>query len=71
MNDDTKTGRQLINTLIRWQVSGGVWRVSNRNPAMITVALLRCDAGEVVDQISSGDPEWVMYLQDRGSSDPD
>ena len=45
MNDDTRTGSQLISTLVRSQESGGVWRVSDRNPAMITVALLRCDAG--------------------------
>ncbi len=38
---------------------------------MITVALLRCDAGEVVDQVSSGAPEWLNYLRDRDCSDPD
>jgi len=70
VNDDTRTGTQLISTLVRWQESGGVWRVRDRNPARITVALLRCDAGEVVDQISSGVPEWLNYLRDRDCSDP-
>lgn len=60
---------QLISTLVRWHESGGVWRVSARNPAQITVALLRCDAGEVVDQISSGDPAWLNYLRERDGSD--
>lgn len=70
MNDDIRTGTQLISTLVRWQESGGVWRVRDRNPAMITVALLRRDAGEVVDQVSNGDPEWLNYLRDRDCSDP-
>jgi len=70
VKDDTRTGAQLIGTLVRWQESGGVWRVRDRNPAMITVALLRCDAGEVVDQVSSGKPEWLDYLRDRDFSDP-
>ena len=71
MSDDPRTGKVLIRTLIRWQVSGGVWRVRDRHSSMITVALLRCDAGEEVDRITSGHPEWLMYLQDRDSSDHD
>lgn len=68
MNDDPRTGSTLISTLARWQDLGGVWRVSHRTPSRITVELLRCDAGEVVDQIGSGDPEWLAHLHDRDSS---
>lgn len=62
MNDDTRTGSQLISTLVRSQESGGVWRVSDRNPAIITVALLRCDAGRSTPPIrlsAAEDWDWI------------
>lgn len=66
---ETRTGRELIDALTRWADSGGVWRVQARGSATVTVVLLRCDAGEVVDRISSEDPEWREYLHDRHSSE--
>jgi hypothetical protein len=69
VSDDSGAGPELVSTLVRWQESGGVWRVLHRHPTTITVALLRCDAGEEVDRITSGRPEWLAYLGDRDGND--
>ena len=47
----------------------GAWRVLHRHPTTVTVALLRCDAGEEVDRISSGHRAWLTYLADRDSNE--
>ena len=65
----TRTAEQLIDALNRWHDSGGVLRVIGRHPTRVTVALFRCDAGEVVDLITSGDPDWLAYLSGRHGND--
>jgi hypothetical protein len=69
MDEDTRTGRQLVDALVRWQESGGVWLVGARHPGTVEVILLRCDAGEVVDRISSGEPAWLEHLRGRSGSE--
>ena len=69
MQDDAVSGPELVGTLVRWQESGGVWRVLARHPTAVTVALLRCDAGEEVERLTSGDPAWLAYLADRDGTD--
>ena len=69
MPDETRTGDELIQALLRWQESGAVWRVLQRQPTRATVALLRCDAGEEVERLTSDDPVWLDYLHGRHSSD--
>ena len=44
------SGTELVETLRRWHGSGAVWRVAERRPSGVTVALLRCDAGEEVER---------------------
>lgn len=67
--NETRTAEQLIDALNRWHDSGGVWRVIDHHPTRVTVALLRCDAGEVVDLFTSGDPDWLAYLNGRHGND--
>lgn len=69
MPDDARTGEQLIEALLRWEDSGAAWRVLERQPDHVTVALLRCDGGEEVDRLTSGDPAWLTYLVDREESE--
>ena len=69
MRDDSDAGQDLVGALVRWQVSGGVWRVLDRRPSAVTVALLRCDAGEEVERITSGHPAWLTFLADREGND--
>ena len=63
------SGSDLIRALHDWERSGAVWRLVDIRPTEATVALLRCDAGEEVDRISSGDPLWLNYLRSRSSSE--
>lgn len=69
MPDRTRTGSQLIQALVDWERAGAVWRLVDLTPSGATVALLRCDAGEEVDRISSADPVWLEYLDARPSSE--
>jgi hypothetical protein len=69
MSDDSTTGTDLVRVLNRWQDSGAVWRVVERTPSRITVALLRCDGGEEVQRLSSSNPIWLAFLRGRRSSE--
>jgi hypothetical protein len=54
--------------LQRWHDSGAVWEVISRKGGCVTVALLRCDAGEEVDRFTSDDPLLLAFIGDRWSS---
>jgi hypothetical protein len=69
MTDDATTGSELVATLNRWHDSGAVWRVVERTPSRVTVALLRCDGGEEVQRLSSANPVWLTFLDGRTSSE--
>jgi hypothetical protein len=58
-----------IAVLERWADAGAVWRVVDRRPASVTVALYQCDGGEEVDRFSSTDPRLLRYLTGRTSSE--
>ena len=62
-------GSDLVDTLTRWYAAGAVWRVVSRGPGEVSVALLRCDGGEEVELITSGEPAWLAYLADRDTSE--
>lgn len=64
-----ETGRELVKVLERWSSAGAVWRVVERSATSVTVALLRCDAGEEVQRFASADRELLLYLGDRTSSE--
>ena len=58
-----------LDILRRWEQAGGVWRVTQWSADAAVVALMRCDAGEVVDEVSSTGPAFVDYLAQHPSSD--
>ncbi len=64
-------GDRLIRVLRRWEESGGSWQVADRTAGAVTVLLLRCDGGEVADRLTSSDPTWCRYLQQRGPGRPE
>ena len=66
MTDD---GTELVATIERWYAAGAVWRVVARASDEVTVALLRCDGGEEVEVITSGEPVWLAYLAERENSE--
>jgi hypothetical protein len=55
--------------LRRWEDAGALWRVVARGPDDVEIALLTCDAGEVVDRFRSADPE-LLALIDAERDDP-
>ncbi|WP_046469133.1 hypothetical protein [Allosalinactinospora lopnorensis] len=54
-----------VETLVRWEEHGAVWRVLERTPSQVTVALCRCDGGEEVERLVSGDPELLAFVDER------
>lgn len=62
-------GEDDVFRLRRWEDAGGTWRVVARHPDWAAVALLRCDAGEEVERLTSRDAELIAYLAGRSSSE--
>lgn len=56
-------------TLRRWEDAGGRWQVIARHQDAVTVTLVQCTGGEVVDRFTSTDPQLLAFLADRWSSD--
>lgn len=55
--------------LQRWEDAGAVWRVIGRTADSVTVALLRCDAGEEAGRFTSDDAQLLAFIGDRDSSE--
>ncbi|WP_019200672.1 hypothetical protein [Tsukamurella sp. 1534] len=51
-----------LEQLRRWEDSGGTWRVLRADGDRVSVALMRCDGGEIADRLDSDDPELRAYL---------
>jgi len=60
--------RDLVGALLRWRDFGGVWQVVARSPTQVTISLCRCDGGEEVERLTSGDPRLLAFLDDRATS---
>ena len=58
-----------VERLERWQQFGAVWRVLAVRSGTVTISLCRCDGGEEVARIVSGDPYLLAWLGGRTSSD--
>jgi len=60
---------EALDALVRWEDAGGTWQVLDRRPGRVTVALCRCDAGEVVERLCSEAADVRAHLGDRERSD--
>lgn len=58
-----------IDKLTRWSDSGATWRVFSRTPERVTIELLTCTGGEVVERLTSTNPELLAWLGGRESSE--
>lgn len=59
-----------VEALRRWEGSGGTWRVAVRTPAWLTVELLTCDGGEVMEHLTApSGGELDAYVAGRGDAD--
>lgn len=54
-----------VEVLRRWEAFGAVWEVVASTPAELTVSLRRCDAGEEVSRLVSGDPALRAYVEEH------
>jgi hypothetical protein len=57
--------RDYVAELVRWQDAGAVWEVVARTSHGVTIALLRCDAGEEVDRFTSDDERLLEFVRHR------
>ncbi len=57
-----------IETLIRWEEHGAIWRLKELVGSEAVVQLCTC-SGEPVDELRSEDPELLRYLSARARSD--
>jgi hypothetical protein len=58
-----------VAALIRWQDSGGVWRVLGRRGTQVTIGLFECTGGDEVDRIVSADPDVRAFVGQRSGSE--
>lgn len=58
-----------VDTLLRWEAGGAVWRVTSRTSSHVTVLLLSCDGGEEIDTVVSDDPSLFRFTAERSASD--
>jgi precorrin-4 methylase len=54
-----------VEVLRRWEDFGAVWEVVARTPEQLIVSLRRCDDGEEVSRLVSGDPALRAYVEER------
>ena len=47
--------------VLRWELSGGTWRVLAAGDGRATVELLRCDGGEVAEVLALTDPRELRW----------
>jgi hypothetical protein len=59
-----------IDTLLRWEAHGAVWRAESVTEAEAVVDLFTC-GGELVDRLRFEDPAVLRYLATRPRSDAD
>ena len=60
-----------LSDLLRWQDSGGLWRVVARTPGGLEIALLTCSGGEEMARLVTRDREVLEFVGGRWSSEDD
>ena len=66
-----------LDQLLRWEISGGTWRVIGRTPRVIDplqiaplqIALCRCDGGEEMDRLITSEPAVLAHVGRRETSE--
>ena len=51
-----------LERILRWERAGGEWDVLDDTGSRVTVALLRCDAGEEIDRFSSAEDDVRRHV---------
>lgn len=58
-----------IEQLVRWEASGGHWRVVSRTPTELVVGLYTCDGGTEMGRVVAPPAELDGFLAGREASD--
>ena len=61
-----------LDQLLRWESSGGTWRVVGRTPPVVStlvISLCRCDGGEEMDRLTTGESTVLAYVGRRETSE--
>jgi hypothetical protein len=58
-------GAELVESLQRWEDSGAVWKVLQRQGDKVTIGMFRCDGGEEVDRFTSDARDVVDFVSGR------
>ena len=67
----TENGSAALADLLRWQDSGGLWRVDARTPAGLEITLLSCSGSEQMGRLITDDPQVLAFVGQRWSSQDD
>lgn len=63
--DDTPDESPDLARLLRWEDSGGGWRVAAVGTGSLTLALVTCDGGEEMGVLTTTDPAVLDHVGDR------
>ncbi|MBO3086795.1 hypothetical protein [Cellulomonas dongxiuzhuiae] len=63
------TPQDAVAVLRRWEDSGAVWRVLERDGARVTVGLWTCTGDELVDRVEAQGRALEAFVAGRGSSE--
>lgn len=58
-----------LETLQRWEDSGGTWVVVARTSDSVTISLRRCDGGEEADRLVTSEPGVLTLTDQRHTSE--
>jgi hypothetical protein len=59
-----------IASLRRWELFGGRWRVLARTESVVTLALLTCDGGQEMSQVTAMSADLDAFLDSRSAATP-
>ncbi len=66
---ETPETSEPLEELLRWERSGALWRVLDRQVDGVTVGLFSCDGGEEMGRLATADDALRRYVADRNSSE--
>lgn len=59
----------VLDQIVRWERSGGIWRVTARSAEAVSVSLVSCDGGTEMSRLSGPAAELDAFLAGRSSSE--
>ncbi|QCU79450.1 hypothetical protein E7744_10125 [Citricoccus sp. SGAir0253] len=54
-----------LERVLRWEDSGGGWRVARIGGGSLTLSLVTCDGGEEMGVLTSTDPSLIAHVAGR------